>query len=154
MSIGNRFSQWAVFHSFRNKLPEFVTINFPYFSIYFSCNKNHEYSQATLKKWPNPRPWLRPMTVKIPTWSESWKNSRGMVIKSWDPRDLPKAIFGLVTENVGLIFPMIYSHFSKRDNDQENHWVFWGTCLFSDKAIFRENLGASLVFSDVGETPF
>ena len=35
-------------------------------------------------------------------------------------------IFGFGPENVGLIFPMIASHFSKRYNDQQNHWVQWG----------------------------
>ena len=28
------------------------------------------------------------------------------------------------------IFPMIASHFSERDNDQQNHWVQWGTQHF------------------------
>ena len=47
----------------------------------------------------------------------------------------PKPKGGLVfdmgmSENVGLIFPMIASHFSKRDNDQQNHWVQWGTQHF------------------------
>ena len=28
-----------------------------------------------------------------------------------------------LSENVGLIFPMIASHFSKRDKDHENHWL-------------------------------
>ena len=28
-----------------------------------------------------------------------------------------------LSENVGCIFPMIASHFSWRDNDQQNHWV-------------------------------
>ena len=32
-----------------------------------------------------------------------------------------------LSENVGLRPPMIASHFSKRDNDQQNHWVQWGT---------------------------
>ena len=31
-----------------------------------------------------------------------------------------------LSENVGLIFPTIASHFSKRDNDQQNQWVQWG----------------------------
>ena len=31
---------------------------------------------------------------------------------------------------IGLIFPMIASHFSKRDNDQQNHWVQWGLAYF------------------------
>ena len=35
-----------------------------------------------------------------------------------------------LSENVGLIFPMIASHFSKRDNDQQNHWVQWATQHF------------------------
>ena len=38
-----------------------------------------------------------------------------------------------LSENVGLIFPMIASHFSKRDNDQQNHWVQIGVLTtFSD----------------------
>ena len=37
---------------------------------------------------------------------------------------------GFGPENVGLIFPMIYSHFSWRDNDQPNHWVQWATQHF------------------------
>ena len=35
-----------------------------------------------------------------------------------------------LSENVGFIFPMIASHFSWRDNDQQNHWVQWGTQHF------------------------
>ena len=35
-----------------------------------------------------------------------------------------------LSENVGLIFPMIASHFSWRDHDQQNHSVFWGTQHF------------------------
>ena len=35
-----------------------------------------------------------------------------------------------LSENVGLIFPMIASHFSWRDNDQQNHWVQWGLAYF------------------------
>ena len=35
-----------------------------------------------------------------------------------------------LSENVGWIFPMIASHFSWRDNDQQNHWVQWGLAYF------------------------
>ena len=33
------------------------------------------------------------------------------------------------------IFPMIASHFSKRDNDQQDHWVIGVLTTFSDKSI-------------------
>ena len=42
---------------------------------------------------------------------------------------------------------MIYSHFSKRDNDQQNHWVQWGTQHFQthpcdeDGIIFLNSYG-------------
>ena len=49
--------------------------------------------------------------VVYPTGYVNWKNGFG-------------------PENVGLIFPMIASHFSKRDNDQQNHWVQCGTRHF------------------------
>ena len=35
-----------------------------------------------------------------------------------------------LSENVGLIFPMIASHLYNRDSDQQNHWVQWGTQHF------------------------
>ena len=42
-----------------------------------------------------------------------------------------------LSENVGLIFPMIASHFSWRDNDQQNHWVPWGLAnIFSNTPIW------------------
>ena len=37
---------------------------------------------------------------------------------------------GLVTENVGLIFPMIASHLKTGLSDQQNHWVQWGLAYF------------------------
>ena len=44
--------------------------------------------------------------------------------------------FGFGPENVGLIFPMIASHL-KRDNDQQNHWVFRGLAYFQTNPFSR-----------------
>ena len=35
-----------------------------------------------------------------------------------------------LSENVGLIFPIIYSHLKTGLSDQQNHWVQWGTQHF------------------------
>ena len=43
---------------------------------------------------------------------------------------ISSAINGLVTENVGLIFPMIASHLKTGLSDQQNHWLQWGTRHF------------------------
>ena len=44
-----------------------------------------------------------------------------------------------LSENVGLIFPMIASHLKTGFHDQQNHWVQWGT-LFSDTPMCGEEL--------------
>ena len=47
-----------------------------------------------------------------------------------------------LSENVGLIFPMIASHLISRDNDHENHWVKRGTRHFQT----NPNVGFTAVF--------
>ena len=62
--------------------------------------------------------------LKGPWWEvESWASIRS------ETAHWVRAPMAL-SENVGLIFPMIASHFSWRDHDQQNHWVQWGTQHF------------------------
>ena len=76
------------------------------------------------------------------TWLEIHPGSMGFFPIRLDPQ----WIFGAshchmgLSENVGLIFPMIASHFSKRDNDQQNHWVQLGVLtIFSNTPISPGN---------------
>ena len=78
-------------------------------------------------------PFLRTVKpVKHRTFDKRAMASTMLVISRW--------YMGL-SENVGLIFPIKYSHFSKRDNDQQNHWV-WYLGVFP---IFRH----SHIFQDL-----
>ena len=46
---------------------------------------------------------------------------------TWFTKRVAQQAHLALSENVGLIFPMIASHFKTGLSDQQNHWVQWGT---------------------------